>query len=355
MKTQGFAGIGGSGVNYAKITSVFRDYEKQVEIKNQYGSSAATPGTSNHGWGIAIDLQFYKKDGSVINNDANSPESFKIGTNPAIQWLYDHSYMYGWVLPYSLRDGSTLDEHWHFEYHGTSAKKCVEDHPTVYGFKMNTSGLIKDFVKNPKNPDGTEATYTACDYKYIKQGDGGENCADKITEPKKKATDKQMYDKLKQKTKLNDYAIAGLMGNIFSESGFVPQAFNDGGGGCGAYGLVQWRSSRQGKLGKYAKDNNYAIDSLDAQIGFINKELTEVFTYTYNALKNVGSAELAAKIVHNTYELTILGTTNFSVDAVSNNSLIYKDGNGNTQTAVCATVRIERANAYYEKIKNNSI
>ena len=175
MKGQGFKGSGG---NYAYITSIFRDYNKQVQIKNEYGSAAAAPGTSAHGWGIAVDLQYFDKNGKTIPNTKNTPAYFKVGTNPAIQWLYDNSYMYGWILPVSLRDGSGLDEHWHWEYHGTSAKCLVEENTTVYGQKMNTSGAIKSFVKNPKDTTGKEAVYTGCKTKYVKTGDGSEGDGD---------------------------------------------------------------------------------------------------------------------------------------------------------------------------------
>jgi len=48
---------------YAKISiypngriSAYRTYDQQVEAKRLYGNNAATPGTSNHGWGLAVDL-----------------------------------------------------------------------------------------------------------------------------------------------------------------------------------------------------------------------------------------------------------------------------------------------------------
>jgi hypothetical protein len=34
----------------------YRTYEEQVQAKAEFGSNAATPGTSNHGWGLAVDL-----------------------------------------------------------------------------------------------------------------------------------------------------------------------------------------------------------------------------------------------------------------------------------------------------------
>ena len=35
--------------------SSYRTYQMQVEMKRIYGSNAATPGTSQHGWGLAVD------------------------------------------------------------------------------------------------------------------------------------------------------------------------------------------------------------------------------------------------------------------------------------------------------------
>ncbi len=36
--------------------SAYRTFAQQVHAKRIYGSNAATPGTSNHGWGLAVDL-----------------------------------------------------------------------------------------------------------------------------------------------------------------------------------------------------------------------------------------------------------------------------------------------------------
>ena len=175
LKGQGFAGTGG---NYVGITSMFRDYQKQVQIKEVYGGGAATPGTSNHGWGIAVDLQFYNKKGVKIDNTKNTAASFKFTNNPAIQWLYDNSYRFGWVFPVSLRDGNPLDEHWHFEYHGTSAKCIMENNPTIYGYTVKVDKPIDASVKNPQTPEGKEAVYTNCDFVYKKKEGDGEDGVD---------------------------------------------------------------------------------------------------------------------------------------------------------------------------------
>ena len=172
---EGFPGHQGYQID---ITSMFRDYAKQVAIKAEYGSAAATPGSSNHGWGIAIDLQFYNKQGGQIKNTKNTTASFKFTNNPAIKWLYDNSYRFGWVFPVSLRDSKPLEEHWHIEYHGTAAKCIMEKNPTIYGYTVKVDKAIDSSVKNPKTPDGKEAVYTNCDFVYKKKEADGEDGSD---------------------------------------------------------------------------------------------------------------------------------------------------------------------------------
>ena len=75
------------------ITDSYRSYESQVELagrKGLYsqGGLAATPGTSNHGWGLAVDLDL----------------------NPAAQqWMRDNGWRYGFVE-------DTPREPWHWAY-----------------------------------------------------------------------------------------------------------------------------------------------------------------------------------------------------------------------------------------------
>lgn len=171
MIQDGFKGDKGI---YAYITSVFRDYNKQVDIKKEYGNAAAEPGTSPHGWCIAVDIQMFRKDGSIIPNKKNQPQYFNINENPALKWLFDNSYTYGWILPEKLRDGDPLEEHWHFEYHGTSAKCLVDESPTVYGYTIKVDKPDKSIVINPKTKNGKTAVYTDCKYKKVDSGEGTE-------------------------------------------------------------------------------------------------------------------------------------------------------------------------------------
>jgi murein DD-endopeptidase MepM/ murein hydrolase activator NlpD len=85
----------------------YRTYAAQVLCQQEKGNLCATPGTSNHGWGLAADLS-----GGGINN---------FGT-PQHQWMAQNAEGFGWVLPEWAQQGGTKPEPWHWEYVGTGLK-----------------------------------------------------------------------------------------------------------------------------------------------------------------------------------------------------------------------------------------
>jgi lysozyme len=174
---------------YVGITSLYRSYEYQQELYNKNIKDGGNPGdvaeagTSNHSWGIAVDLLFapqkngtYLKVGqwAPIDTDANK-EGFSLEYNPSLKWFLDNSWKYGFIIPTTLRDKSNVDEYWHFEYHGTSAKCLYNKLPSTYGYTPKLDSGYKPVVKNPKGVDNKEAVYleNECDFKYISSGDGG--------------------------------------------------------------------------------------------------------------------------------------------------------------------------------------
>jgi hypothetical protein len=166
-------------------------------------------------------------------------------------------------------------------------------------------------------------------------------CKPLVFTPKVPIETKLVYENIKTQTQLSDMAIAGIMGNMFAESRFIPTAYNSGGGGCGAYGFVQWRAGRQSKMIDYAKASNLTSNSYIAQIGYINKELVETWTYTREALvNNATSPELAAKIFHQTYEAGNLGTIGFKISTIENGST--------------PVVRTTRAREFYNMIQSGN-
>ena len=345
---------------YISINSLFRNIQKQRDLyaASNGDGTAAYPGNSNHGWGVAVDFQFlaqkeaeYLVNGEkeIIENKTPIPNNkrtieigFNIDINPSLKWFLDNSYKFGFIIPQNLREGKNkgVEEFWHFEYHGTSAKCLYNKQPSTYGYTPKVTAEYKSIVKNPKGKDNKVAVYTGCDYRYIKSGDGSESNPNLILSKDSIPAD-AIYKQLKKDTKLSDEAIAGIMGNLFAESRFVAGAFNADGGNKGAYGLAQWRADRQTNLIEYAKKNKLKLNSKEAQIGFLNYELVNKFTYTLNALKNVESVNDACEIFYVTYERTVYGTTGWS-------NAIFSE-------YPTPSVRYTYAQQYYQKIKNNSL
>ena len=78
------------------ISSSYRSYGEQVAIKVKRGDLAATPGQSNHGWGLAIDL--------CRSDYLGAPK----------EWLEANGPAYGWINPSWAK--TSLWEPWHYEY-----------------------------------------------------------------------------------------------------------------------------------------------------------------------------------------------------------------------------------------------
>ena len=84
------------------ITDSYRSLPDQISIKAKRGRFAATPGTSHHGLGRAVDL-------------CGGVQGFG---SPAHQWMRQNAPLYGWFHPSWAAAGGSLPEPWHFEYAG---------------------------------------------------------------------------------------------------------------------------------------------------------------------------------------------------------------------------------------------
>lgn len=80
------------------ITDAYRDYAAQVDVYRRKPRLAATPGTSRHGWGLAVDLA--------------------VGgwTSPTFRWLQTHAPRYGWHHPPWATLTGPKPEPWHWEF-----------------------------------------------------------------------------------------------------------------------------------------------------------------------------------------------------------------------------------------------
>lgn len=86
-------GPASAGLRPGGSMSSYRTYDEQVYLWGVYmrgGNLAATPGTSNHGWGIAIDL----------------PNGWEQ------EWMRAHAGRYGWAKT------EAFSEPWHWNYAG---------------------------------------------------------------------------------------------------------------------------------------------------------------------------------------------------------------------------------------------
>lgn len=85
------------------ITDSYRAYASQVKLYGQKPSLAAVPGTSNHGWGLAVDLC-----GGIEN----------YGT-AQYDWMKVNAGRFGFLHPDWAEPGNGREEPWHWEYAGT--------------------------------------------------------------------------------------------------------------------------------------------------------------------------------------------------------------------------------------------
>lgn len=82
------------------MTDSYRSLELQIRVKAIKGWLAATPGTSNHGWGLAVDL------GYPISTFTSAEHA----------WMRVHAPDYGWDNPSWARSTGSKPEPWHFEF-----------------------------------------------------------------------------------------------------------------------------------------------------------------------------------------------------------------------------------------------
>jgi cell wall-associated NlpC family hydrolase len=84
------------------ITDSYRTYAGQVRLYGEKPALAAVPGTSNHGWGLAVDL-------------CGGIEQF--GTS-AYRWMTANAGRFGWLHPEWADPGNGREEPWHWEFAG---------------------------------------------------------------------------------------------------------------------------------------------------------------------------------------------------------------------------------------------
>lgn len=93
--------------SWLRATDTYRSLAQQITVRQVKGTLAAIPGTSNHGWGIAVDFA------SGINTRGSAEH----------KWMQENAGRYGWRNPDWAtpgRPGFEKDEPWHWEFDGAA-------------------------------------------------------------------------------------------------------------------------------------------------------------------------------------------------------------------------------------------
>lgn len=84
------------------LTDGYRTLGEQQQLRRTKPRFAARPGSSEHGWGLAVDLSC-------------GVQSFRSDRHA---WLVAHAAEHGWFLPEWAQRGGARPEPWHWEYAG---------------------------------------------------------------------------------------------------------------------------------------------------------------------------------------------------------------------------------------------
>ncbi|MDP9406436.1 MAG: M15 family metallopeptidase, partial [Actinomycetota bacterium] len=84
------------------VTDSYRSFPEQVAVRKAKPTLAAVPGTSNHGWAVALDL-------------CDGVQTFG---SPQHEWMRANSLRFGWFHPAWAQQGGSKPEAWHWEFAG---------------------------------------------------------------------------------------------------------------------------------------------------------------------------------------------------------------------------------------------
>jgi len=82
------------------ITDSYRSFSAQVAAFANKPKLTAVPGTSNHGWGLAVDLCGGIETPGTVQHE----------------WMQEHAGLFGWVHPAWAEPGGGRPEPWHWEF-----------------------------------------------------------------------------------------------------------------------------------------------------------------------------------------------------------------------------------------------
>lgn len=185
--------------------------------------------------------------------------------------------------------------------------------------------------------------------------------------------EKQIWDFLKAEG-FNDFGVAGLMGNLFAESGLRPNnmedqyqskiGYNDDSytravdngtytnfvTDAVGYGLAQWTYyTRKQNLLNFARQNNKSIGDLDMQLCFLAKELKELYTNSvYNVLRKATSILEASNAVLLNFERSANMSTSIQATRARYGQIYYDryaSGASSNKSEVKGMIEFKKGNS----------
>lgn len=198
------------------------------------------------------------------------------------------------------------------------------------GIDRNGNIIIND----PESPDGTRS-YDASILNSVKMGVGTAPFSASGANGYDTETARYVWDYFINKG-YSPAATAGIMGNMYTESGVNPEAIQAGGKGPAA-GIVQWlnynkNTDRFKVMSDYANSLGKDWKDLDAQLNFIDAELMGdtsipgLSVYTSNLIKNQLGSPQAFKDLTDVRHATELFTKKFERPAPENQTDAAIDG-----------------------------
>jgi len=134
----------------------YRNIERQKALRKST-PQAAKPGTSNHGWGLGVDINWGVPP-SMNKNRSFLASAFR---HPVYKWFFENGPKYGWINPSVLRNFKSINEWWHWEYRPGSP----DNPPLISNFVgeftkadleniLSSGGTFEgsEYLTNPKPP-----------------------------------------------------------------------------------------------------------------------------------------------------------------------------------------------------------
>lgn len=93
------------------LSDSYRDYGNQARLRD--AGFGARPGSSNHGWGVAFDVNGTNVD---VDKDGERGTNYDRFNSKVYKWLDNGGAgRHGWINPAPLRQKGNLPESWHWE------------------------------------------------------------------------------------------------------------------------------------------------------------------------------------------------------------------------------------------------